>query len=76
VDNESVIHVPYEKFKADHHRHENQTCHIRSRAEYFPTVNKEGVVEAGQRLGLFDLRFDFFGCFIVSGGDYEDLSAG
>jgi hypothetical protein len=65
-----------EKLKADHHRYENQTRHIRSRVEYFPTVNKEGVVEAGQGLGLFDLRFDFFWGFAVSGGDYKDLSTG
>jgi hypothetical protein len=76
VDNESVIHVPYEEFKADHRCYENQACHVRSRAEYFPTVNKEGVVEAGRRLGLFDLRFDFFWCFAVTGGDYKDLFAG
>ena len=76
MDNDSVIHVPNEKHKADQQRYENQTRHIRSRPEYLPTVDKDGVVKAGEGLGLFDLRFDFFWGFAVSGRDYKDLSAG
>jgi len=68
--------VSNEKLKADYRCYENQTCHVRSSQEYFPTVDEYGVVKAGQGLGLFDLRFDFFWCFAVSGGDYKDLSAG
>ncbi|GAJ14312.1 unnamed protein product [marine sediment metagenome] len=75
MDNDSVVHMSYEKLKADHYRYENQTRHIRSSQEYFPAVDKYGVVKAGEGLGLFDLRFDFFGCFAVSGGDYKDLSS-
>ena len=76
MDNDSVVHVSNEKLKADHHRYENQTRHICSSQEYFPTVEKYGVVKAGEGLGFFDLRFDFFWGFVVSGGDYKDLSAG